>query len=286
MRLITSDLALRIALALAAVSDLSLTEIARAVAAAPSAAQRALSLLLSDEVVVRVAGTRPRYRLRSTERASLVTDLALNEVPFARAVVTAARANPSIEFAARAGETFIVVFAPFTALTQASATRFLDRLAAREGLRASYLDHDDLRRELLGDPGLRRRMARAKILHGSLDRTFPDRSGHARRRGVPLHRANRALRRPTRSFLARLARTHHLEKLALFGSSVRSDFRPDSDVDVLVRYRRSARPSLRSLIDVERALEGAFGRDVDLVREETLSPDAHDRITAEAVPLL
>jgi len=39
-------------------------------------------------------------------------------------------------------------------------------------------------------------------------------------------------------------------------------------------------------MDVERALEGAFGRDVDIVREETLPPDVRGRIAAEAVPLL
>lgn len=286
MRLVSSGLALRVALALGAASELTLTEIARAAVAAPSAAQRALSLLVSDEIVERVRGGRPRYRLRSSERASLVTALALSEIPFADVVAIAARANRSIEFVAREGETLVVVFAPFTALAQAPAARFLDRLAARERLRVSYLDHDDLRRELLGDRGLRHRMARAKILHGSLDRTFPDRGGHARGRGVPLHRASRALRRPARSFFARLARAHRLETLALFGSAVRSDFRPDSDVDVLVRYRPSTRPTLRSLMQVERALEDAFGRDVDLVREEALSPDVRERIVAEAVPLL
>jgi hypothetical protein len=66
---------------------------------------------------------------------------------------------------------------------------------------------------------------------------------------------------------------------------VRSDFRPDSDVDVLVRYRTGVRPTLRSLIDLERALEAAFGRDVDLVREETLPPEVRERVAREAVSL-
>ncbi len=286
MRLISSSVALHVALALAATDALTLTEIARAVAAPTSAAQRALALLVADDVVERVPATRPRYRLRPAERASLVSELAMSEVGFARAVAIAARANRSIEFVARARETLVVVFASFTALAQAPAARFVERLAARAHLAVSYLDHDDVRRQLIADPQLRRRMARATILYGSLDRSFPDRSGHARRRGAALHRPHRALRRPTPSLLARLARVHRLDRLALFGSAVRSDFRPDSDVDVLVRYRPRARPSLRSLLEVERALEDAFGRDVDLVREETLPAEVRERIASEAVPLL
>lgn len=286
MRLISSPIALRVTVALAAADSLTLTEIARAVAASPSAVQRALALLVADAIVERTNGARPRYRLRPGERAALVSELALGETPFTQAIAIAARANTSLEFVSRDGDTLVVVFAPATALIQAHAARLVDRLAARERVRVRYLDHDDVRREVLGDPDLRGRMARTHILHGRLDRTFPDRSGHARRRGAPLHRAHRALRRPTRSFLARLARAHRLEALSLFGSSVRGDFRADSDVDVLVRYRPGTRPTLCSLLEVERVLEEAFGRDVDLVREETLPPELRDRIVAEAVPLL
>lgn len=286
MRLISSTVALRVTVALASTNGLRLSEVARATGAGPSAIQRALSLLLADKIVDRVAGTRPRYRLRSSERALLVADLALSELSLAQVVRIATRANLSIEFVARDNDTLVVVFASATALAQAPAARLIERLAARQHLRVNYLDHDDVRRDLLTDPGLRRRMARTQLLYGHLDRTFPDRSRHARRRGEPLHHTNRALRRPTRSFLARLARTHHLAALALFGSAVRSDFRPDSDVDVLVRYRPGTAPSLRSLMGVERALEGAFGRDVDIVREETLPPDVRGRIVAEAVSLL
>jgi len=66
---------------------------------------------------------------------------------------------------------------------------------------------------------------------------------------------------------------------------VRTDFRPDSDVDVLVRYRSGIRPSLESLIKLETELEAAFGRDVDLVRDEFLRPDVRERVRAEAVSL-
>ena len=48
-----------------------------------------------------------------------------------------------------------------------------------------------------------------------------------------------------------MARAHQLASLHLSGSAVRTDFRPDSDVDVLVRHREGVRPSLDSLIGLE-----------------------------------
>lgn len=287
MRLISSALALRVIVALAAAEDLTLSEIARAVGASPTSVQRALGLLVEDDIVERAVEARPTYRLRSSERVATVTELALGEIPFPDAVAVGARADPSIEFAARERGALVVVFAAASgALRQSRAARFIDRLAARQGLRAVYLDHDDVRRDLLAEPERRRRMARAQILHGELDRTFPDRSRHGRRPGRALHRAHRSVRRPARSLLLRLARLHRLASAKLFGSAVRTDFRPDSDIDVLVRYRPGVRPSLRSLLELERALEDAFGRDVDVVREEALRPEVRDRTAREAVSLL
>jgi predicted nucleotidyltransferase len=67
---------------------------------------------------------------------------------------------------------------------------------------------------------------------------------------------------------------------------VRTDFGPDSDVDVLFKYGRGGSPSLRAQIELERSLESMFGRDVDLVREENLLPEIRERIEHEAVLLL
>src|SRR5712692_5255404 len=148
MRLISSTIALRVSIALASANELTLSEVARATGAGPSAVQRALSLLVADKIVDRVAGTRPRYRLRSSERAALVVDLALSELSFLQAVKVAARANHSIEFVARDHDTLVVVFATATAVAQAPAARLIERLAAHEHLRVDYLDHDDVRRDL------------------------------------------------------------------------------------------------------------------------------------------
>lgn len=286
MRLISSALALKAVVALSATAELTLSELARATGATPSAAHRALGILRDDGIVERREERRSGYRLASTERASHVAALAVEAILFGTAVAIGARANRAVEFVAREPSVLVVVFAAGSlALDQARAARFVDALAARHGVAVEYLDHDDVRRRLLAEPVLRSRMARARILHGRLDRSFPDRSRHGLQ-GSALHRPHRSVHLPSASTLRRIAQRHGVGRLKLFGSAVRSDFRPDSDIDVLLRFRDGVRPTLRSLIDLEGALEAVFARDVDLVREELLDPEARARIDREAVPLL
>jgi len=59
-------------------------------------------------------------------------------------------------------------------------------------------------------------------------------------------------------------------EFALFGSVLRDDFRPDSDVDVLVRFQPDAPWSLFDLGDMQAELERIFGRKVDLVEKEAI----------------
>ncbi|MCX6054236.1 MAG: nucleotidyltransferase family protein [Chloroflexi bacterium] len=59
-------------------------------------------------------------------------------------------------------------------------------------------------------------------------------------------------------------------EFALFGSVLREDFRPDSDVDVLVSFEENALWSLWDLVEMQQELEGIFGRSVDLVENGTL----------------
>jgi uncharacterized protein len=56
-------------------------------------------------------------------------------------------------------------------------------------------------------------------------------------------------------------------ELALFGSALREDFRPDSDIDVLVTFDPNAHHSLFELVRMEEELEAIFGRKVDLVEK-------------------
>jgi uncharacterized protein len=61
-----------------------------------------------------------------------------------------------------------------------------------------------------------------------------------------------------------------VSELALFGSVLRDDFRPESDVDVLVRFQEHARPTLFDMVRMQNELEGIFGRKVDLVSRRGL----------------
>jgi hypothetical protein len=70
-----------------------------------------------------------------------------------------------------------------------------------------------------------------------------------------------------RERIEEFCRRWKVSELALFGSVLRDDFRPDSDVDVLVTFERGARPSLDDWLDMEDELTAMFGRRVDLVEK-------------------
>ena len=59
-------------------------------------------------------------------------------------------------------------------------------------------------------------------------------------------------------------------ELSLFGSVLRDDFRPDSDVDVLVTFAPDARYSLFDLVHIEEELREILGRNVDLVERKAV----------------
>ena len=76
-------------------------------------------------------------------------------------------------------------------------------------------------------------------------------------------------------------RRHHIRKLALFGSVLRDDFRPESDVDVLVEFE-PLRTSGLAFFGMEIELSEILGRKVDLNTAGFLSPYFKDRVLAEA----
>lgn len=82
--------------------------------------------------------------------------------------------------------------------------------------------------------------------------------------------------------IAAFCQRHHIRKLAFFGSVLRSDFGPDSDVDVLVEFEPGFTPGLR-LIAMERELSALLaGRRVDLVTPKFLNPRIRERVLAQA----
>ena len=84
-----------------------------------------------------------------------------------------------------------------------------------------------------------------------------------------------------RERLADFCRRNRIRRLALFGSVLRDDFRPDSDVDVLVEFEPSHVPGLR-FFALERELSEILGRKVDLNTPNFLSPYFRGRVLAEA----
>lgn len=61
-----------------------------------------------------------------------------------------------------------------------------------------------------------------------------------------------------------------VKELALFGSVLRNDFRPDSDVDILIGFTEDAKWDLFDLATIYDELKALFGREVDLVENGTI----------------
>jgi predicted nucleotidyltransferase len=76
-------------------------------------------------------------------------------------------------------------------------------------------------------------------------------------------------------------RCHHVRKLALFGSVLRDDFGPESDVDVLVEFEPGHIPGL-AFFGMQAELSEILGRRVDLNTAGFLSPRFCDDVLAEA----
>ncbi len=70
--------------------------------------------------------------------------------------------------------------------------------------------------------------------------------------------------------IAEFCRKYYVRKLALFGSILRDDFGPDSDVDVLIEFEPGAEIGLFELAEMEAELGTLFGRKVDIVEKAGL----------------
>ena len=78
-----------------------------------------------------------------------------------------------------------------------------------------------------------------------------------------------------------LCQQHHIRKLALFGSVLRDDFHPDSDIDILVEFEPGHIPGF-DFIDIQDKLSAIIGRVIDLKTPQDLSPYFRDRVLTEA----
>ena len=88
-----------------------------------------------------------------------------------------------------------------------------------------------------------------------------------------------------REAVSAFCRRHHITRLALFGSVLRDDFAPDSDVDVLVEFESGHVPGL-DFVGIEREFSTLLhGRRVDMVTSKFLPARIREQVLREAEPL-
>ncbi len=164
----------------------------------------------------------------------------------------------------------------------------------RHILRVAGVGHGAAQRELkqLSDAGVLQRTVKGKqvyyqanpaspifqdlkgLLAGVITTDVPERSD------VTSSRAERNIRVPQEK-LAEFCRRHYIRRLALFGSVLRPDFRPDSDIDVLVEFEAGHVPGF-AIVAIEGELSRLVGRKVDLRTPGDLSRYFRDRVVREA----
>jgi len=81
---------------------------------------------------------------------------------------------------------------------------------------------------------------------------------------------NKAKIRIPKAKITAFCKRWNISELALFGSALGEDFRPDSDVDMLVSFAPQARVTLFDMARMQEELKEIFGREVDLVSKRGL----------------
>jgi len=85
-----------------------------------------------------------------------------------------------------------------------------------------------------------------------------------------------------RDTISEFCRRHHIKKLSLFGSVLRDDFGPDSDVDVLVEFEPGHTPGLKFITIQEELSSLLGGRKVDLVTPKFLHHLIREKVLEES----
>jgi predicted nucleotidyltransferase len=84
------------------------------------------------------------------------------------------------------------------------------------------------------------------------------------------------------NFIKDFCRKHHIKKLSVFGSYLREDFGPESDIDFLVEFDPEHIPGLLEIAGMEIELSEMLGRKVDLRTAQDLSRYFRDEVVAQA----
>lgn len=83
--------------------------------------------------------------------------------------------------------------------------------------------------------------------------------------------------------IADFCQKHHIQKLSLFGSVLRDDFRPESDIDVLVEFEEGFVPGFIKLYKIEQDLADLFeGHQPDIVTARFLNSRIRDEVLSQA----
>lgn len=75
---------------------------------------------------------------------------------------------------------------------------------------------------------------------------------------------------------------HQIKRLAVFGSVLREDFRPDSDIDVLIELDENRRTTFLDMVEMRDELSAILGRSVDLLTPNALSNYFRDDVLSQA----
>jgi predicted nucleotidyltransferase len=284
-RLAASDNALRALLLVSQRAEgMRASEVAEALEISYTGAEKALDILLADDMLV-VTG--PRHSFAPTPRSEAAVRFALALLPVDVALAAVARGNVAVEFTGIDDEGAVVVFRRFSdPVDESRARTAIDvLLALHPGVRVEFARKEDLREKLLEDLAPRRRASDMRVLTGSVDRTFPDRIRHGDFESRSLGHLNDAIEMPSGRRLRALAREYGLRRILAFGSATRADFRPDSDIDLLVEPMPGRRLGLAERVGLIADAERLFGRDVDLVTAPVGRASLANRISRDGVVL-
>jgi predicted nucleotidyltransferase len=82
--------------------------------------------------------------------------------------------------------------------------------------------------------------------------------------------------------LIEFCKRNYIRKLSVFGSAIRGELQPDSDIDLLVEFDQGHTPGLFSIVRMEMELTEALGRKVDMRTPEDLSQYFRDEVVKNA----
>lgn len=266
-----------------------LNEIADALSAPLSSIQRVVTSLTEDHLVEAEAERPRRYSINMRHPAANgLAEFSLRLVPVERAMDVAVRANRAVEFAGRDRRGYLIVLSPFAEpidiVRLSSILEQINRLR-EDAVRFEITEREDVRETLRESLDLRERGLLMTAVKGSAARTFRNPHEHGSFDASNLGRLHASLPPISRRTLKRLVEEHGLARLAAFGSSVRSDFRPDSDVDVMVEALPSSPLRLETILDIQEQLERLLDRDVDVVNVRALNDTVLRRAQKEGVVL-